>query len=34
MKPAEMESIIHMLIGQAEEELAALTNLESDFYFN
>ncbi|CAI9281027.1 unnamed protein product [Lactuca saligna] len=34
MKPAEMENIIHMLIGQAEEELTALTNLQSDFYFN
>ncbi|CAI9261036.1 unnamed protein product [Lactuca saligna] len=34
MKPAEMESIIHMLIGQAEEELDALTKLENDYYFN
>ncbi|CAI9283242.1 unnamed protein product [Lactuca saligna] len=34
MKPVEMENIIHMLIGQAEEELTALTNIQSDFYFN
>ncbi|KAL7613140.1 hypothetical protein Lser_V15G05400 [Lactuca serriola] len=34
MKPAEMESIVHMLIGQTQEELTALTNLESDFFFH
>ncbi|CAH1421336.1 unnamed protein product [Lactuca virosa] len=34
MKPAEMESIIQMLIGQAEEEVTALTNLQSDFFFH
>nr|KAJ0220200.1 hypothetical protein LSAT_V11C200058220 [Lactuca sativa] len=34
MKPAEMESIVHMLIGQTQEELTDLTNLENDFFFH